>query len=90
MPGALDVLVEIGFSADDTVLKEINFQLEKESNILRTIEDRLRQLNSAANGQNAIAGQLKSVNAEIAQTNRLLQRMQTSYKEVDYAGEALR
>ncbi len=90
MPGALDVLVEIQFSANDAVLKEINSQLEKESNILKTIEERLNQLNTAANGQGAIATQLKLLNKEIEQTNRLLLRMQTSYKEVDYAGESLK
>lgn len=90
MPGALDVLVEIQFSANDAVLKEINSQLEKESNILKTIEDRLKNLNTAASGQGAIGQQLKLVNKEIEQTNRLLLRMQTSYKEVDYAGESLK
>jgi DNA repair exonuclease SbcCD ATPase subunit len=90
MPGAVDVLVEIQFEADDVVLKEINALLEKEANILKTIADRLQQLQSAMAGQGAIASQLKSINAEIEQTNRLLQKMHTGYKEVDYAAESLR
>ena len=90
MPGALDVLVEIQFSANDAVLKEINSQLEKESNILKTIEERLNLLNAAANGQSAIGAQLKLVNKEIEETNRLLVRMQTNYKTVNYAAESLK
>jgi hypothetical protein len=89
MPGALDVLVEIQFSADDSVLKEINSQLEKESNILKTVEERLKQLNAAASGQQVIGQQLKLVNKEIEQTNRLLVKMQSSYREVDHLSASL-
>ncbi|MBL7720133.1 MAG: hypothetical protein JNL72_14950 [Flavipsychrobacter sp.] len=89
MPGALDVLVEIQFATDDSVLKEINQQLEKESNILRTIEERLKQLNTAASSQKNFGDQVKQVNREIEQTNSLLARMQNSYKEVDLAGASL-
>jgi hypothetical protein len=89
MPDAVEVLVQIQFDANDGVLKEINLLLEKESNILKTIEERLRQLNTLAGGQNVLAGQLKLINAELEQTNSLLQRLQSNYSNTGKASTNL-